>query len=184
MRTQRSIAAALPILGLVAFPLVVPLRAADQASKSAPVAQELTKQLDTSKLQHIAARDPNDPTRFFAVMYMPGVQIVAVSGTYAAPILLNEKLLQKKYQDIYIDLSSASDRNSRQTFEDLRADGFPAGKLKNQPGDTFEHAGQRVIFDFDWKKQKLSEKDFLDKLATADAEYARILNLLLAELKK
>jgi hypothetical protein len=40
------------------------------------------------------------------------------------------------------------------------------------------------VFDFDWKKQKLSEKDFYDKLSAADAAYTRILGILLAEAKK
>ena len=54
------------------------------------------------------------------------MQIVAVSGKYSVPVLLNEKLMAKKYQDVYVDLSSASERDSRITIEDLRCDGLPA----------------------------------------------------------
>jgi hypothetical protein len=183
MRTQRSIGAIFPVMiGLVAFLSTAPAYA---DSKSAAIAKELAQQLDSSKLSHIAARDPEDPTRFVAAMYFPGMQIVTVSGKYSVPVLLNEKLIQRKYQDIYVDLSSASERGSRITIEDLRCDGLPAERNKaGGPADAWEQGANRVVFDWDWKKQKLTEKDFLDRLATADAQYARILGLLLAEAKK
>src|SRR5262249_35127667 len=95
-----------------------------QTSKSAPLAHELAQQLDQAKLEHIAARDPNDPTRFVGAMYFPGLQLITVAGKYSVPVLLNEKLLNHDYKDVYIDLSSASDRASRITVEDLHADGL------------------------------------------------------------
>jgi hypothetical protein len=185
MRT-RPVATALPVLlGLAAFVSAPPAAAEGQTSKSAIAAKELSQQLDQAKLQHIAAKDPEDPTRFVAAMYFPGMQIVAVSGKYSVPVLLNEKLIQRKYQDIYVDLSSASERDSRITIEDLRCDGLPAARIKNATGsDAWEKGTARVVFDFDWKKQKLSEKDFYDQLSAADAQYTRLLGLLLAEAKK
>ena len=58
----------------------------------------------------------------------------------------------------------------------------PAGK--GGPNDAWEQGSTRVVFDFDWKKQKLTEKDFYDKLTAADEHYTRILGILLAEAKK
>jgi hypothetical protein len=185
MRTLCTIGVALSmVLGLGASLSVTSANAEDQASKSSAVAKELSQRLDQAKLQHIAARDPEDPTRFIAAMYFPGMQIVAVSGKYSVPVLMNEKLMAKKYQDVYVDLSSASERDSRITIEDLRCDGLPAARVKNGPNDAWEQGSSRIVFDFDWKKQKLSEKDFYDKLNAADAAYARILGILLAEAKK
>ena len=185
MRTQRSVGVIPVVVGLVGFLATAPAYAGDQESKSAGIAKELATQLDSAKLSHIAARDPEDPTRFVAAMYFPGMQIVTVSGKYSVPVLLNEKLLQRKYQDIYVDLSSASERTSRITIEDLRCDGLPFVRSKaGGPADAWEQGTTRVVFDWDWKKQKLTEKDFLDKLSAADAQYARILGLLLAEAKK
>lgn len=187
MRIQRITGAALPLLaGLAAFLAAgVPGVAAADESKSQAAAKELTTRLDQVKLQHIAVRDPDDPTRFIAAMYLPGLQLITVSGKYAVPVLLNEKLLTKKYQDVYLDLSSASDRDTRIIVEDLRADGLPAMKIKGATtADVYEKGAERLVFDFDWKKQKMSEKDFLDKVAAADAQYARLLGLLLAEAKK
>jgi hypothetical protein len=191
MSIQRITGAALPLVaGLVAFlaagvPGAAAAAAADEASKSAMAAKELTTQLDHAKLQYVAVRDPEDPTRFVAAMYLPGLQLITVSGKYSVPVLLNEKLLGKKYQDVYLDLSSASDRDSRVVVEDLRADGLPVEKIKGTTtADVYEKGADKLVFDFDWKKQKMSEKDFLDKVAAADAQYTRLLTLLLAEAKK
>jgi hypothetical protein len=155
-----------------------------QTSKSAPLAHELAQQLDQAKLEHIAARDPGDPTRFVGAMYFPGLQLITVAGKYSVPVLLNEKLLKHDYKDVYIDLSSASDRASRVTVEDLHADGLPLSRVKEGPPDSFDQGGTSLVFDFDWKKAKLSEDEYMKKITAADEEYAKLLTLLIAEVKK
>jgi hypothetical protein len=181
MRSQHTVA--------WAFCLFVAAAAATGAaqnppSKSAPLAHELAQTLDQAKLEHIAARDPQDPTRFIAAMYFPGLQLVVVAGKYGAPVLLNEKLLNHNYKDVYIDLSSASDRNTRITVEDLHADGLPLSRSKEGPPDAFESGTVRLVFDFDWKKAKLSEDEYMKKITAADDEYAKMLTVLLGEAKK
>lgn len=153
-------------------------------SKSAALAKELAQQLDQAKLEHIAARDPDDPTRFIGAMYFPGLQLITVAGKYAVPVLINEKLLNHNYKDVYIDLSSASERASRIMVEDLHADGLPMTKLKDGPPDSVDQGGTSLVFDFDWKKAKLSEDDYMKKVAAADEQYAKLLTVLLAEVKK
>jgi hypothetical protein len=160
------------------------LAADNPPSKSAALAKELAQQLDQAKLEHIAARDPEDPTRFVAAMYFPGLQLITVSGKYAAPVLINEKLLNHNYKDAYIDLSSASDRATRVTVEDLRADGLPTSKVKDGPPDSIDTGSTNFVFDFDWKKQKLSEEEYNKKVVAADEQYAKFLTVLLAEVKK
>jgi hypothetical protein len=158
--------------------------ARDEPSKSAPVAVALSQRLEQAKLQYIAARDPNDPSRYVAAMHFPGLQLMVVSARYAAPSLINEKILQRKYQEAYIDLNSASERGTRVIFEDLKANGIVRTKVKDQPPDAYEREGKRLVFDFDWRKQKLSEDEYFKTLSAADEEYARILGLLLEEAKK
>ncbi len=158
--------------------------APDEASKSATVALALCQKLEQAKLQYVAARDPKDPSRYVAAMHFPGQQLMVVSARYAAPALLNEKIFQRKYQDAYIDLNSASERATRIIFEDLKANGFVRAKAKDQPPDAYEVDGKRVVFDFDWRRQKMSEGDYFKVLATADEEYARLVGLLLDEVKK
>ena len=40
------------------------------------------------------------------------------------------------------------------------------------------------MFDGDWKKQKVSEQDYMKAFSTADERYAQILTALIAQLKK
>jgi len=158
--------------------------APDEPSKSAPLALELCQKLEQAKLQYIAARDPNDPSRYVAAMHFPGLQLMVVSARYSAPSLLTEKIIQRKYQDAYLDLNSASERATRVIYEDLKANGLARTKVKDQPPDAYEANGKRVVFDFDWRKQKITQDDYFKALSAADAEYARILGLLLEEAKR
>lgn len=165
---------------------VVGAAAADDAktSKSSVQAAALAKQLAQAKLQYIATKDPTDPGRFVAAMHVPGSQLMIVSAKYGAPALLNEKVLLGKFQDAYIDLNSASEAATRIIVEDLRADGFALAKSKDVMRDSFEANGKRVFFDFDWRKQKLSQAEYFSTLEAADAQYARMLELLIAEASK
>jgi hypothetical protein len=155
-----------------------------KASKSSAQAAALAKQLAVAKLQYIATKDPTDPGRFVAAMHVPGSQLMIVSARYGAPALLNEKVLLGKFQDAYIDLNSASEAATRVIVEDLRADGFALTKRKDMLRDSFEANGKRVVFDFDWRKQKLSQEEYFSTLEAADTQYARMLELLIAEASK
>jgi hypothetical protein len=161
------------------------LRAKDEAaSKSGPLAAALSKQLGAEKVQYIAARDPGEEGRWVAAMHLAGVQISVISAKYAAPELLREKMLSSKYQDIYVDLSSASERASRVMIDDLQGNGIVRSKPKNPPFDVYEAGGKKVTFDFDWRKQKITQEEFFKTLETADDHYARLLGLLMDEAKK
>jgi hypothetical protein len=155
-----------------------------KSSKSSVHAAALAKQLAAAKLTYIATKDPTDPGRFVAAMHLPGAQLMLVSARYGAPALLNEKVLLGKFQDAYIDLNSASEAATRVIVEDLRADGFPMAKSKDTLRDSFEANGKRVFFDFDWRKQKISQQEYFTALEQADTQYARMLELLIAELQK
>ena len=153
-------------------------------SKSSVQAAALAKQLAQAKLQYIATKDPTDPGRFVAAMHLPGAQLLIVSARYGAPALLNEKVLLGKFQDAYIDLNSASEAATRIIVEDLRADGYALAKSKDMMRDSFEANGKRVVFDFDWRKQKLTQAEYFSTLEAADTQYARMLELLIAEARK
>jgi len=155
-----------------------------QDAKSAPLAKQLAAALDSAKLDSIAAQDPASPDTFVAALYFTNMQLLVVSAKYTAPLLLIAKVAKKDYRDVYIDLNSASVPDSKIFVEDLGADGLKAKREENQPFDTFEHAGKRTVFDSDWKKQKLSEQDYMKAFSGADDEYAKILTALLAQLKK
>jgi hypothetical protein len=158
--------------------------ASAQESKSAPLARQLAAALDAAKLDSIAAKDPSAPDVFFAALYFPGVQLLVVSGKYSVPQLLAERLLKKEYRDTYLDLNGASVPTTKLFLEDPGADGVKAKREENQPFDSYEADGKRLMFDGDWKKQKMSEQDYMKAFATADERYTQILTALIAQLKK
>ena len=158
--------------------------AAAQESKSAALAKQLAAALDAAKIDSVAAADPSQPGTFVAALYFANTQFLVVSAKYSVPQLLNERLTKKEYRDVYIDLNSASLPESKIFIEDIAADGLKAKREENQPYDTYELAGKRTMFDSEWKKQKLTEQEYMKVFSTADEQYSHILTTLLSQLKK
>jgi hypothetical protein len=153
-----------------------------QPSKSADVAKELAVALDAAKLEAIAAPDPGDPMQFVAALYFQGSQILVVAAKYSAPTLLVQKIKEKNYRDVYIDLSSASVAGSKMFVIDTGVDGL-AAKPGDGGADTFEQGTKQYLFDGDWKKAKLSEEEYMKAFSDADERYAKMLALLTVQAK-
>jgi hypothetical protein len=154
-----------------------------QESKSAALASELAKLLDARKVDAIAAKGAG-ADQFVGALYFAGSQLLVVSARYSVPQRMNENLVQKNYRDVYIDLNSASIPDSKIFISDLGANGLQARRQDNQPFDTADMGGKSYAFDGDWDRAKLSEQEYTKAFQTTDAEYARMLEALLAELKK
>ncbi len=135
-----------------------------QESKSEGVAKQLAAALDAGKLDSIAAKDPAHEGTYVAALYFPGGQLLVVSAQYSAPTLLDAKLQQKNFRDVYIDLNSASIPQSKILFEDLGANGLKVKRDGDDPFDSIDRGGTRVAFDSDWKKQKMSEDEYPEGL--------------------
>jgi hypothetical protein len=155
-----------------------------QESRSAPLARQLAAALDAAKLNSIAAADPAVPGVYIGALYFPGFQMLAISAKYSAPVLLDERLAKKEYRDVYIDLNSAAEPDSKMFIEDLAVDGLQPKREENRPFDSVESMGKRTAFDGDWKKQQLSEQEYMKIFSAADERYAQMLTALLAQLKK
>jgi len=158
--------------------------ASAQEGKSAALAKQLAAALDAAKLDSIAAKDPTAPDTFVAALYFPNAQLLVVSAKYTAPQLLDARLSKKEYRDTYIDLNSASVPESKIFVQDAGADGLKPKREENQAFDTYETAGKPLVFDGDWKRQKLSEQDYMKAYAAAEDRYAAMLAALLAQMKK
>jgi len=184
MTRSSRLAGSVAMAAMVASLLLPATAGAQQASKSAPLAKELTTLLDQKKIDSIAAKDPAQPDHYVGALYFPGLQLLVVSAKYAVPMYINERFAKKEYRDIYIDLNSASVAGSKVFVEDLKADGLMAQREGDQPFDIYESAGKRTMFDGDFKKQKMTEKEYQDAFAAADEAYAKFLSLLIAEAKK
>jgi hypothetical protein len=162
-------------------PLALDLGAQD--SKSATAAKELASLMEARKLDSIAARHPAADDQFAAALHFPG-QLLVVWARYAAPAVLNEKIVKGEYRDVYIDLNSASIAASKVLITDLGADGLRARREENQPFDQQDAGGKGIRFDGNWREDKMSEEDYMKVFAEADAAYAQTLEALIAQIKK
>ena len=162
--------------------LVAPTLAAAQESKSSQLATELAKMLDSMKLDSIAAKVEGD--EFVGALYFPGSQLLVVKARYIVPERMDAQLAGKNYRDVYIDLNSASIPDSKILISDLGADGLQARRRNNQPFDTVDIGGKSYAFDGDWRKAEISEEEYTETFQTSDAEYSRMLEALIAHLKK
>ena len=162
--------------------LLVPAVVLAQESKSAPVASELTRLLDQAKLDSIAAKH-EVAGQYVSAIYIAGSQLLVVSAKYSQPSRMDYLLTEKKYQEIYQDLNSASERQSKVFVMDLGANGLRFKQEKNEL-DTADVAGRSVVFDGDWGKAKISEAEYRKAFETTDAQYTQMLQALIAVLKK
>ena len=162
--------------------LVVPSAALAQESKSAAIATELARLLDQAKLDSIAARH-EAAGQYVSALYIAGSQLLVVSAKYSLPARIDHLLGEKKYQEIYQDLNSASERQSKVFVMDLGANGLRFKREKNEL-DTADLAGKSVVFDGDWDKAKISEAEYRKTFESTDTQYMQMLQALVAALTK
>jgi hypothetical protein len=180
-RVVRAVAASAAVaIVLLSFSAI----AVAQESKTVALAKQLAAALDAGKLDSVAEPNPTNPGTFVAALYFAGSQLLVVSAKYSVPQLLNDKLAKKDYRDVYIDLNSASVPETKIFIEDLGADGLKAKREDNQPFDSYESGGKRTSFDNDWKRQKLTEQEYMKIYSTAEEDYAQMLTALLAQVKR
>jgi hypothetical protein len=151
------------------------------ASKSAPLATELVKLLDSMKLDSVAgSRSANE---YVAAMYFPGSQLVVVNAKTTVPDRMKYLILQKSYKDLYVELNGAVDQASKTFISDLGANGLQFKREKNQPFDTVDAAGKSTPLDGDWRKAKISEQEYTKIYQAHDEAYSQMLQALIATLK-
>ena len=169
-------------VALAAILLLAPAAASAQESKSATAAIELVKMLDTMKLDSFAVKGTS-PNEYVAVLYFPGTQLLVVSAKFDSPFRPDSLLQMKSYRDLYIELNSASQPQTKVVVADLSANGLRAKKDGNL-FDTADVAGKSYNFDGDWKKAKISEVDYSKAYSTTDEQYSQMIQALLGGLKK
>ena len=162
--------------------LVVPAFAAAQESRSSQLATELAMLLDAGKLDSIAAKVEGD--EYVGALYFSGSQILVVKARYSVPERMDVKVADRNFRDVYIDLNSASVPDSKILVADASVNGLQARRGNNQPYDTVDMGGKSYAFDGDWDKADLSEQEYTDAFEMSDAEYTRMLEVLVAHLKE
>ncbi len=171
-----------PILSLVVVSVVCgPAMAQGEATQT--LAAEFTKQLGSRELTAFAAPVPDDSSRFVAALYVPGVQLLVISGRYQVPVLLRELIVKHDYRQVYLDLNAAGERSGRFFVEDLGGDGLRADRERDRPFDiTWRDAVQRTLYNSNWKEQQLSEDAYRARFTKDAAEYGKLLQVLLGAL--
>ena len=175
----KTVSAGAVVVALVAAPAAVSLRA--QESKSAPLARQLTQLLDASKVETIGAADPSGEG-FVAALYIPGTQLLVVAGKFQSPDIGPYRIERKEYRELYMDLMSGALPGSRRVASDVRCDGFAFKPQHGTPPDSWEYENKTQAFEGS-RKAKLSDELYAKAYQDADAQYARILALLLAQAK-
>jgi hypothetical protein len=156
-----------------------------QESASGAKAATLTKLLDQHKLDAIAAPDPEQPDRFVATLYYPGTQLLAVSANYPSPQFLQQRIANRQYRDVYMDLQVPATQNGRLFVMDMGADGLHYRPNGDAPFDiTYHSGGNQVSFDGDWKQRKMSREKYDERFKADDERYARMLAALERELTR
>jgi hypothetical protein len=153
-------------------------------SKSSTLAKQVSDAMGGQQMQYIAAKDPSEADRFVAGLHVPGMGLLVISAKYSVPVLLNERIGQKGYADVYSDLQGAAVAGSKVFVNDLGGDGLVARPDNNQPYDTYDTGTKVTTFDGDWRKQNLTEDDYMKAFQTADERYLSMLTVLLKELQK
>jgi hypothetical protein len=149
------------------------------AGSSAELAADVVKLMEQRNLDTIAAAHPTDPGRFVAAMHIKGVQLLVISGRYSAPALLKEQLIKGDYRKVYLDLNAAADKEGRLFITDSQANGLRVQPDKNAPFDiSWRDMSAQILYNSDWKSQKLKEADYRKRFTEDETEYSAMLDVL------
>jgi hypothetical protein len=174
----------LPLLLVCAALVALAGEAWSQESSSTALVKELSQLLEQAKLDSIAAKDPGTKDGYFAALYFPGSQLLAVGARYQVPELLDQRIEKKEYREVYTDLNSACMEGTKYLVMDIGADGLKPTK-DDTHYDTWDTGSRSYAFDGDWRAQKLeSEEDYRKAYTDADQKYNRMLTALISQLKK
>jgi len=173
---------------LMAWGAATGLAAQAPVATSAAKAKEVAALLAAKKLETFAARE-GEKSRYVAVLLVPNVQLLVVSAAYSRDNDIEYSLYNKQYQNAYLDLRSGIYGSDRFLVDDALADGLVALPGKNPQHDTVKM--DTVEHAFDGKYGGAKSRDpkrppqdvYMKTYADADARYAKLLDVLIAQLK-
>ena len=140
--------------------------ASGQESESAVLAEELSQLMTGGQLDAVACKDTVDDDRYVAALSFPG-QLLVVSARYEVPIYIEEKIGNRQFRDVYIDLNTASITGTKVLVTDIGANGL----LANDAGVDSYDSGSGVL--------RLDGTASGSAIAEADQQYARMLRALI-----
>lgn len=172
------IVACLVAIGLVAL-------RAEEASQSVAPAASVKALLGQLKMDSVAARDPEEPGRYVAALYIEDSQLLVISAPYKVPAVLDKLIASGNYRDVYLNLQAVADHKGHFFVVDSLADGLKKVPDVDQPFDSTTIDGSvMVMFDGKWDAQKLNQAAYDSMFQKDDVRYARMLSILANELRK
>ena len=172
---------------IVALVLALALvtRRAQEPSQSAAPSASIKALFEQLKMDSIAARDPEEPGRYIAALYIQDSQLLVITAPYSVPAALDRLIASGSYRDAYLNLQAVKEHRGHFFVVDSLADGLKKVPEVDQPFDSTTIDGAvMVTFDGKWDAQKLNEAAYTSMFAKDDARYARMLIILANELKK
>jgi len=160
------------------------------ASASATKAKELVTLLAEKKVEGVTAKDPEQASRFVAALLVPKVQLLVVSAVYSRPMDMEYRLYNKDFMNAYLDLKSSALASERVFVDDALGDGLVALPGKNLAHDSITTGADTIVFNGDFadprrkNQKKISQDDYMKAFGDADQRYARLLGILVDQLKK
>jgi len=158
---------------------------AEEASQSAAPAASVKALFEHLKMDSIAARDPDEPGRYIAALYIQDSQLLVISAPYTVPAALDRLIASGSYRDAYLNLQAVKEHHGHFFVVDSLADGLKKVPDVDQPFDSTTIDGSvMVMYDGKWDAQKLNAAAYHSMFAKDDARYARMLTVLANELRK
>src|SRR4051794_7649197 len=154
---------------------LAPIKTSAVDLRSRQLARELTMAMAERHLDAIAAKDPQNDGGFVAALFFPGSQLLVVGAKYASPPLLEQSLQAKAYRDVYSALQQSADPSSKVFVQDIGADGLREND-KEAVDIVYEKVVHQTIFDGDPDHK---DRNYGKKLSEADAQYSRLLQVLI-----
>ena len=159
------------MFSLVAYVVIFIGSAGAQESQSAPLATELSEIMAAGQLDAVAVKDASDEGRYIAALAFPG-QLLVVSAQYEVPLYVDQKIENRQFRDVYIDLNTASIAGTKVLVTDVGANGL----LANDAGVDMYDDGSGVLR---LDGTGTAGVDYGSAVADADREYARLLRTLI-----
>ena len=184
MIASQSLKPFFAVLTAGALVILASTTARAQTSKSEPLAKQLAAALDAAKLDSIAAADPANPGVYVGALYIPHLQLIVVGAKLASTAAQDARIASKAFRDVYLDLS-AGGLEQKVLVEDMAADGAKVRRRTDKdPIDRAEIGGKQVVFDYDFKRQKMSLDEYVKAYTATDERYAAMLQALIDQVKK
>lgn len=189
MKTWVTLLACVVIVACATGVVMAGQAATTNGGVSSAKAKEVAALMAAKKLETFAAKDPEQSRQYVAVLLVPDVQLLLVSAVYSRDNDIEYSLYHKQYQNAYSDLRSGVFGSNRFFVDDAQINGLVAVPGKNPMHDavmieTTEHVFDGLFGDGKGRNAKKPLQDVYMKAFTdAEARYARLLDVLIAQLK-